>query len=473
MAEIKRRGKKLTLSGWGRFPKSTSLAYRPEFTADMGREFLAGGGEERGASLVAHGGGRSYGDQALNDQKAVILTARWDRLLAFDAASGMVVAEAGVTFAELMKIFLPQGWLPPVMPGTAYVTLGGAVANDVHGKNHDQKGSFGQNLAWFDLMIPSGEIKRVSLESEPDLFRATLGGCGLTGVILRVALPMQRVAGDKINVRSQRMASLGQFIAALKDERSRAERSQAESAGQNSPRQYYAVGWIDALAHGKNLGRGILQVGEIEPGAGNDLAFTALSAGERHTRKFPLDLPSFALNRAVVRGFNAMYFRRVPARGCQTDTLLQKFLFPLDAILHWNRLYGKRGFQQFQCVIPDDQAETAMAEILTTSQRLGTASFLAVLKSLGGDGLGYLSFPMRGMTLALDFPRHAGSDELFRALHAIVRQYHGRVYLAKDSALTAADLASMYPNLPQFLAVRRTLDPQGRFSSDMARRLGL
>ena len=465
------RGKMLDLVGWGRFPNSRSLAYRPDFPDDLSANFFTGlkQNQSEKTSILPRGAGRSYGDQALNHAQSVILSKKWDRLLDFDPATGILVAESGVSFADIIEIFLPRGWIMPVQPGTGFVTLGGAVANDVHGKNHDQMGSFAHFLVWFDLMLPSGVVKRVDAESEPRLFRATVGGSGLTGMILRVAVRLQRVASDHVTVSYRRMANLSQFIQALRNERVR-----AEAATSQNNKVLYSVGWIDALASGKKLGRGILESSEILTTDGSQsFDFLPAKDGANKKRKFPIDLPNFALNRAAIRGFNEIYYRRIPKLGTERKIPLAQFLFPLDAILDWNRLYGRAGFQQFQCVLPDASAEPAISEILQTSQKIGSASFLAVIKSLGGDGLGYLSFPKRGITLALDFPRRAGSDELFRALIVITRRYEGRVYLAKDSALTAEDMRAMYPNLPEFLAVRQEIDPNSLISSNMARRLGL
>ncbi|MCX8506278.1 MAG: FAD-binding oxidoreductase [Alphaproteobacteria bacterium] len=466
-----RRGKMLDLMGWGRFPNSRSLVYRPDFPGDLSADFFTGltQNPSEKSYILPRGAGRSYGDQALNHAHSVILSKKWDRLLEFAPATGILVAESGVTFADIIEIFLPQGWIMPVQPGTGFVTLGGAVANDVHGKNHDQMGSFAHFLVWFDLMLPSGVVKRVDMTSEPRLFRATVGGSGLTGMILRVAVRLQPIASPHVTVSYRRMTNLSQFIEAL-----RGERARAEAATPQNNKVLYSVGWIDALASGKNLGRGILESSEIlttDGSQGSDVV--PATGGANKKRQFPIDLPSFALNRAVIRGFNEIYYRRIPKSGTERRIPLAQFLFPLDAILDWNRLYGRAGFQQFQCVLPDETAEPALSEILQTSQKIGSASFLAVIKSLGGEGLGYLSFPKRGMTLALDFPRRAGSDELFRTLIAITRRYDGRVYLAKDSALTAEDMRAMYPNLPEFLSVRQESDPTSLFSSNMARRLGL
>ena len=437
----------MAVTGWGRSSTAAVEACRPERIAEARRALGQVGSE----GIIAHGGGRSYGDAALNDGGRVMLTRRLDRVLAFDSATGDLVAEPGVTFADLLKIFLPQGFLVPVTPGTAFATLGGAVANDVHGKNHDRTGGFGDHVQWLDLLLPSGEELRVSPAERPDLFAATIGGIGLTGIILAVALRLQRVPSPAVAVAERRMADLDGFLAAFAAHRATAT---------------YSVGWIDALARGRSLGRGILEL--AEPAQAAD----AVPAKAR-ARRVPVDLPGFVLNPASVAVFNEAYYRRVPAAGRERLLPYEKFLYPLDAIRDWNRIYGRRGFYQFQCVLPDDGAASGLRALLETISAARGASFLAVLKTLGGEGRGHLSFPLRGHTLALDFARGAGTDELMQRLERLTLDHGGRIYLAKDACLSAAGFAAMYPKLDAFRAVLREVDPQGRMISGMARRLNI
>jgi decaprenylphospho-beta-D-ribofuranose 2-oxidase len=362
------------------------------------------------------------------------------------------VAEPGVTFADLLKTFLPRGFLVPVTPGTAFATLGGAVANDVHGKNHDRAGGFGDHVQWLDLLLPSGEELRVTPDERPDLFAATIGGIGLTGIILAVALRLQRVPSPAVTVAERRIGDLDGFLAAFAEHRATAT---------------YSVGWIDALARGRSLGRGILELAEPAQDAG------AAAPAKVRTRRVPIDLPGFVLNPASVAVFNEVYYRRVPAAGRERLLPYEKFLYPLDAIQDWNRIYGRRGFYQFQCVLPDDAAPSGLRVLLEAISAARGASFLAVLKTLGGEGRGHLSFPLRGHTLALDFPRGAGTDELMRRLERLTLDHGGRIYLAKDACLSATGFAAMYPKLDAFRAVLREVDPQGRMTSGMARRLNI
>jgi decaprenylphospho-beta-D-ribofuranose 2-oxidase len=439
--------KRTELCGWGRTPTARVEACRPERLSQVMAAVADAG--ERG--IVAYGGGRSYGDQALNDGGRVLLTRRLDRFLAFDRESGLLVCEPGVTFRDLLQVFLPKGFVFPVAPGTGFATIGGAVANDVHGKNHDLAGSFADHVAWAELALASGERVRIAPDSRPELFSATIGGGGLTGIITRIAFRMRPLPGRRIAVEESRMADLDAFFAAFEAARDKAE---------------FSVGWVDALARGGALGRGILETGRFDTGGFADPP-PPLGA----SRRVPIDLPALAMNKLSVKLFNRFYLRRVPAGGRERLLPLDAFLFPLDALRAWNRLYGRRGFHQFQCAIPDAGARAGIEQLLAAIAHSGAASPLAVLKTLGGEGRGHLSFPMRGYTLALDFPRRPAIAALFGRLEAIVRDYGGRIYLAKDSLLTPEAFAAMYPRLDAFRQVLAEVDPAGRFQSDQARRL--
>jgi decaprenylphospho-beta-D-ribofuranose 2-oxidase len=438
------RAKQMLLGGWGRAPLAASGAFRPERLGELRAALV----KTVATGVLARGGGRSYGDQALNSGGHVVLTERLDRVLAFDPATGLLVAEPGLTFEALLRLFLPRGWLVPVSPGTGFATLGGAVANDVHGKNHDRVGSFGDHVAWLELLLADGSQRRVSPEQDPALFHATIGGMGLTGIVTALALRLMAVPSNAVDVAARRLDDLDGFMAALAEARTRA---------------FYSVGWIDALARGRRLGRGILETAEPAP--------EGLRAAPKDPRRVPVDFPGFALNRLSVGLFNEAYYRRVPAAGRTRREPVAQFLYPLDGLRDWNRIYGKRGFHQFQCVIPDADAPRGIRQLLETVSNAGAASFLAVLKTLGGEGRGLLSFPLRGFTLALDLPRRAGTPALFARLEHITLDHGGRIYLAKDALLSADGFARMYPKLDEFRRVLRAVDPHGRFTSDMARRL--
>lgn len=436
------RWKNSTLAGWGRFAAAASRVARPERQRELDNALA-----DAGASLIARGAGKAYGDAAQNDGADVASTLRLDRLLAFDAATGVLECEPGVTFRTLLDVFVPKGFAPPVSPGTAYATVGGALAADVHGKNHDRHGSFGDHILWFDLLCADGQTRRVSPDSHPDLFAATIGGMGLTGIVRRLAFRLLPGTGH-VRVETQRIADLAAFFAAFEAARATAT---------------FSVGWIDALARGAKLGRGVFETAEFAPAA-------AVAATPK-TLPIPLDFPPFALSRMSVGAFNEFYWRRAPAAKQTSLRPLDAFFYPLDRLADWNRLYGKRGFFQFQSVVPDVTAFDATRKMLEAVSAAGTASFLAVLKTLGGSGCGLLSFPLRGVTLALDVPNAPGATELMAVLERLALEAGGRIYLAKDALQAPETFRASYPNLGAFEETLQRWDPQRRFTSDLSRRL--
>lgn len=434
----------MRLAGWGRSAWSDARVARPE-----SRKALPAAAQEDGGTL-ARGAGRSYGDQAQLAGGRLILMERLNRFLAFDPETGLLEAEAGVTFYDLLQTFLPRNWMVPVTPGTGFVTLGGALANDVHGKNHDCEGSFGRHVEWFDLLTAAGEIVRVAPDCDPDLFNATIGGMGLTGIITALGLRLRKVPSAGIARTEERAGDLEALMERL------------AKARQSSP---FSVAWIDGLARGRSLGRGIVESG--------DFATDAPPPARRRALALSTDMPDWALSSPLVAAFNHAYFRRIPNGGRRRLVPAASFLYPLDAIRGWNRLYGRRGFRQFQCVIPEAEAAPALRRLLETISQSGMASFLAVLKTMGEEGSGLLSFPLRGWTLALDFPLRPGLDEILARLDAIVLESGGRLYLAKDSAMAAGSLPRMYPRLERFRQVLDRVDPREHWQSDMARRLDI
>jgi decaprenylphospho-beta-D-ribofuranose 2-oxidase len=433
-------------AGWGRVARAEMDAARPERLSELAQSLASV--DRRG--VIVHAGGRSYGDQALNAGGQAILTSRLDRFLDFDPASGILVAEAGVMFEDLRRHFLSRGFLAPVTPGTAFATLGGAVANDVHGKNQDHAGNFGRHVAWLDLMLPSGEIRR--LMPEDRLFKATLGGLGLTGVVIAVALKLARVPSRFVRKNERRVRDLDGFLEALEEVRRTAT---------------YSVGWIDALARGRSLGRGIVESADPAPAESGDRHREAL------TRNLPMGLLGLGLNSLSIGLFNALYWRRVPARGRTRRVPYDRFLYPLDALKGWNRIYRRHGFHQFQCLLPEATSRSALRLLLETCVGSRSASFLGVLKTMGQEGTGLLSFGGRGHTLALDFPAGPGIDDLLIRLERVVLDHGGRIYAAKDARMSAAGFAAMYPRLPEFRAILAEVDPKGRMMSDLARRLDI
>ncbi|MGH9375835.1 MAG: FAD-binding protein [Terriglobia bacterium] len=440
------------LSGWGRFPTATCHVYRPEKCSALSA-LLASGAEP---SYIARGMGRSYGDAAINAGGGVVTQERLNRFLSFDPETGILECEAGVTYAEIIEHMLPRGFFPPVTPGTKFVSVGGAIAADVHGKNHHRDGSFGNFILSLDLLTGTGETLRCSPHMNAPVFWATVGGMGLTGIILRARLWLRRVETAAIAVSYHKARNLEQALAGMA----------AGDAGCQ-----YSVAWIDCLARGRSLGRSILMRGNHATVAALPRpAQTGLEPPPPPKLNVPFDLPPFALNPWSVRAFNALYYalhREAASRFVQIDP----FFYPLDKIAHWNRLYGRRGFVQYQAAVPFARGEEALTAILYRLSSTRRASFLAVLKRFGAGNEGLLSFPMPGYTLAMDIPYDSGLSSFLHELDDTVMAYGGRIYLAKDSLQTPETFAAGYPRLGEFQAIQKELDPRGIFSSSLARRL--
>jgi len=441
--------RQMTLSGWGRYPRASCAVYRPERARDMTALFSL-----PVSTLVARGAGRAYGDAALNQTGAVIDLQRLNRILSFDPR-GLVCCEAGVTFADLIAVFLPRGFFPPASPGTKFVTLGGALAADVHGKSHHREGSFARHVTSFKLILPNGELRRCTPEDR-DLFLATAGGMGLTGVITELELRLRPVSSAYLNVETLPARDLDQALELF----DRVDSHQ------------YSMAWIDCLSRGRAMGRAIVMAGDF-------VSPQALAPAQREqpwriaprTRhRLPVDLPGLLLNNVSVRAFNELYYR-VQRHGAGTHISdYDSFFYPLDSIEQWNRLYGRRGFVQYQCVWPLANGRKALIELLDAISHSRRGSFLAVLKRFGPQE-GILSFPMEGYTLALDFPMRRGLLEFLEQLDRLIVAHGGRVYLAKDARLQPAQLRQMYPELPRFRAIRDRLDPDHRLASSLSRRL--
>jgi FAD/FMN-containing dehydrogenase len=375
-----------------------------------------------------------------------------DRLLAFDEEEGLLRAEAGLSLGAIEQIFWPRNWTFPVLPGTQYVTLGGIVASDVHGKNHHIDGTIEGHITALRLRLANGQIADCSHHEEPDLFRATVGGMGLTGHILEVEVRMQRIPTSWIWTESRRISGIGEFIAALR------------AAADSWP---FTVGWMDALARGRSLGRGILICGRwARPEE-------APSEPPKPKRRIsvPFVFPEWFLNRLSMRFFNTFYYRRHPARPRRGVAHPEAFFHPLDAVRHWNRIYGRRGFTQHQCVLPESENPGATERYLEELTRRGLASFLCVIKDCGPEGEGLLSFPRSGISIAVDLPIRPSTKAIVDQLNRRVIEEGGRIYLTKDSLTRREDFRAMEPRLDHFLEVRRQWDPDGRLASAQSVRL--
>lgn len=425
-------------AGWGRALTARGEIARPERLRQLDAALSDG-------LVPAMGMRRSYGDAALNDGGRMIDMTRLDRMVGFDPATGVLDTEAGVRIGEIASAFAPRGWLPPVMPGTGFATVGGCIAQDVHGKNHHGAGSFCQHVLSITLRQGARTVE-ITPERNADLFRATAGGLGQTGIIVSARIRLMPAKGDIMMVTERRVDGWDQFLSLL-----------------DTSAATYTVGWIDATARGAALGRGILEEGETGSG---------LVPRRDTSRKVPFNAPHFALSAPIVRAFNTAYFRRVPELGRTVVKPISDFFFPLDKIHDWNKLYGKHGFHQFQCVVPVDRAPAlrAMLELIANS---GLASPLAVLKRMGPGRAGYLSFPMEGYTLAVDFPNRAEARELIKRLEDQTIAAEGRLYFAKDSLARGSDIKAMYPEHDKWLKAVTKADPDGRLATDMIRRLKL
>ena len=435
----------VTLAGWGRYPavecKLVTLRRRGQLPSVF-----------ESSTLIARGNGRSYGDAALNPELTVSMLAM-NRLLAFDADRGVLDCEAGILLADILALFAPRGWFPPVVPGTAQVTVGGMIAADVHGKNHHSAGSFGAYVESLRLATGRDQVLTCSRTEHAKLFRATIGGMGLTGIILSACFRMTRIQSEYLWAETVGVDNLDETMNTLVESNS----------------WPYTVAWIDGTAMGKKLGRGF--VSRAVFATRESLPSKLRSAGRGGRLVIP-QMPSALLNRISVSAFNALYNRAARSFRGQRLVHYSSFFFPLDRITSWNRLYGPEGFVQYQCVLPKNANSTGLQGILQRVIRSGQRAYLGVIKLLGDGGEGMISFPMSGYTLALDFAMRSGTLALLDSLDEITSTLGGRVYLAKDARYPRQFVRDAYPEAFLFAEVRGGLKC-ARFESELSRRLGL
>ena len=443
------------LTGWGRISPTRAELAEPASVAAAAR-LLETAAAARG--LIARGLGRSYNNAAQCAGGVVISTARLNRIIGLDPATGVVTCEAGVSLEQLMVAGLPAGWFVPVSPGTRQVTVGGAIAADVHGKNHHVAGSFARHVRSFDILLPGGELRTVTEDSDPELFWATAGGMGLTGLVVRAVIQLKRVATSRLRVDTVRTADIDETMATL------AEHDRVFG---------YTVAWSDSLARGASLGRSVITSGDFAGPA--DLPRGADPFAFRPGARLgvPAWFPPGLVNRYTVALANEAWYRKAPRSRQGELQTIGTFFHPLDGIRNWNRVYGPGGFRQYQYVVPFGQ-EAAVRRSFELVSRARAASFVTVLKRFGEGDPGFLSFPAPGWTLALDVPaRTPGLAGLLGSLDRLVVEAGGRVYLAKDSRVPPDVLAEMYPRLAEFRKLRAEFDPDGMLASDLSRRLGL
>jgi FAD/FMN-containing dehydrogenase len=420
------------LYSWGRFPHTPQRGHRCEWLQDLPAHLEQV--IDRYQSSLPFGNGRSYGDSCLASSDEVLHMNALDRVISADWLAGTLRVEAGISLAAVLAVAIPQGWFLPVTPGTQFATIGGAIANDVHGKNHHVRGTFGRHVRSFGLLRQGQAPMTCSATVNAPLFAATIGGLGLTGVIEWADIQLMPIRASQIDFTVQRFANLAEFFALS-----------AELDAQHE----YSVAWVDCLAKGADSGRGVFIVGD-------HAQYGSLEVGQRSKLSVPVTPPVSLINHLSLSAFNNAYWRLHPAQRTGKRSRYEPFFYPLDRVLHWNRIYGRRGFQQYQCVIPDASAEVAMGELLAAIADSGQGSFLAVLKRCGDlPSPGLLSFPLPGTSLALDFPQSETLENVvFPRLDEIVRAAGGRLYPAKDAHMSGADFRQAYPAWEQLEALR-------------------
>jgi FAD/FMN-containing dehydrogenase len=440
MVLVERRDMKI--SGWGRYPVIDAEALFFEHDKQASEVM------SRHGSFITHGRGRSYGDSAV--AKRVLMTHRFNCILDFSPETGVAVCEAGVTLADLIEAFFARGWFLRVTPGTKFITVGGAIASDVHGKNHHVAGCFSECVEWFDLLLPDGFAIRCDRENNAELFRATCGGMGLTGVILRAAIRLKRVNGAWIDQVTYKAKNLHEALRLFEE----------------NSKTTYSVAWIDCLASGESLGRALLMVGETSETGGLEL-----KRGKELS--MPFDLPGFALNRLSVSAFNSLYYGRIRDNVQKRHVYFEPFFYPLDAIHNWNRIYGSNGFMQYQFSLPKESSLQGLTTALKKTSDAGLGSFLAVLKLFGDSNANPLSFPMMGYTLALDFKIEKKLFGFLAEMDKIVLDHGGRIYLTKDARMTREVFDKGYPRADEFRALRERYAMKGKLESVQSLRLEL
>jgi len=429
-------------SAWGMYPRIECERFSWYSEEELAERVSSRNG------LIPFGNGRSYGDSALSEQ--IIEIRQRDCFLEFGEASGRLRVQAGVLLAEIIEVFVPRGWFLKITPGTKLTTVGGAIASDVHGKNHHIEGCFSECVEEFRIMLPDGRVELCSREQTPELFRATCGGMGLTGIILEATIRLKRINSRFIDQTTIKTTGLEETFAAFEEYRE----------------QPYSVAWIDCLANREELGRCLLMTGDFcDDGE--------LDYRPRTQKTIPCNFPAWSLNRWSVKAFNRLYYGRVKESLTRQRVDLESFFYPLDAIGHWNRIYGRNGFTQYQFILPRESSFAGLKEILTAIAASGRGSFLAVLKLYGPANRNWLSFPLEGYSLALDFKIDKGLFAFLEHLDGIVLKYGGRIYLTKDVRVSRATFEQGYPAIAEFRQFRKDHGMEQKFQSLQSLRVGI
>jgi len=440
---------KKRIANWGNYPAVESDERSFSFTHEL-QELV-----QQNNDYIPRGNGRCYGDASLGKQ--TISTLKYDKVLSFDRQQGVFECQSGLTLDQVLEVIVPAGWFLPVTPGTKFITVGGAVASDIHGKNHHVDGSFSNHVLDMDIILPSSEIVACSPEKNVDLFQATCGGMGLTGIITRVRFGLKKIETSLIRQKQVKAENLEEIIQLF-----------------DSYQHYtYSVAWIDCLKKGKNFGRSILLLGEHATidDLNEKQRAQPLRLPSKKQITLPFNFPSWVLNAFTVKAFNFLYYGKNLKKEVNNIVSYEPFFYPLDAVLHWNRMYGKEGFVQYQFVLPLE-ARQGLVDILRRISDEGLGSFLAVLKVFGKQN-SLISFPREGYTLALDFPVRKGLFEFLDELDRIVLQYGGRLYMSKDARMKPEILEAGYPGLPQFREIIRKYNPGYTIHSVQSDRLSL
>lgn len=440
---------KKKIANWGNYPLIESDEQSFTFVNEL-QELVM-----HNKNMIARGNGRCYGDASLS--RITLSTLKFDKALSFDTENGIFECQSGMMLSDILKVIVPKGWFLPVTPGTKLITVGGAVGSDVHGKNHHVDGCFSNHIVEMDIMVGNGTILTCSPTQHPDLFEASNGGMGLTGVIIRVKFRLKKIESSYISQKQIKAENLEELIGLF-----------------DTYKHYtYSVAWIDCLKKGKHFGRSILMLGEhatlnaLSPEQQKE----PLKLPKNKQINFPLTLPSWVLNTFTVKLFNFLYYGKNFKKEINNIVSYEPFFYPLDALLNWNRGYGKKGFIQYQFVLPLE-AKEGLTAILHRISEEGLGSFLAVLKVFGKqDSL--ISFPKEGYTLALDFPVRKGLFEFCDELDQIVLKYGGRLYMSKDARMKPGILQAGYPSLEEFKSIVKKYNPEHSFISDQSERLKL
>jgi len=432
----------MSLMSWGMYPKvnNTVLKYDKE---ERLKQIIS-----QYNALIPYGNGRSYGDSALSSY--IINVKPHDHFINFDEKSGLLHVQAGVLLSEILESFVPRGWFLKVTPGTKLITVGGAIASDVHGKNHHVEGCFSECIKEFEIMLADGDVVICSKEATPELFKATCGGMGLTGVVLDAKIYLKKINSQYIDQTTIKTKNLKETFEAFEE----------------YSHKPYSVAWIDCLAKDDEIGKCLLMVGDFRDD-GN------LKYKTKKQKSIPFNFPSFALNNWSVRAFNWLYYGKAKDGVSKQKVDIDTFFYPLDAIGHWNRIYGKNGFTQYQFILPKETSYEGLEEILTAISKSGKGSFLAVLKLYGKANENYLSFPIEGYSLALDFKIEKGLFELLDQLDEIVVKYQGRIYLTKDVRVNKETFEKGYPQIETFRQYRKENEMDIKFQSLQSKRVGI